>query len=106
MTEPKREGVVRVTASTSATDEVSAREADSLPYGAPLPKSKFAKGSEKGTIREAIVGVRLGESPGSTRLTLRLRDSSLPLGMTASISHFSFSIPNLQKNRPRNNRRR
>ena len=53
----------------------------------PLPKPKFAKGSEKGTIREAIVGVRLGESPGSTRLTLRLRDSSLPLGMTNQSCH-------------------
>ena len=57
------------------------------PYGAPLPKSEFAKGSEKGTIREAIVGVRLGESPGSTRLALRLRDSSLPLGMTNQSCH-------------------
>ena len=55
---------------------MSAREADSLPYGAPLPKSKFAKGSEKGTIREAIVGVRLGESPGSLRLDFSLREKS------------------------------
>ena len=48
------------------TDEALEREADSLPYDSPLPKSKFAKGSEQ-------------EVP---RLTLRLRDSSLPLGMT------------------------
>ena len=52
------------------------------------------KGSEKGTIREAIVGVRLGESPGSLRLDFSLRDSSLPLGMTESISNFEFRIPN------------
>ena len=58
------------------------READSLPYGAPLPKSEFAKGSHKGTIREAIVGVRLGESPRSLRDVLvfgkglRFRDDS------------------------------
>ena len=58
---------MRVTASTSMTDEVLEREADSLPYGVPLPRSEFAKGSQKGTIREAIVGVRLGESPGSLR---------------------------------------
>ena len=64
------------------TDEVLEREADSLPYGSPLPKPEFAKGSEKGTIRVAIVGVRLGESPGSTRLTLRLRIKFLLLGMT------------------------
>jgi hypothetical protein len=59
--------VVLRNASTSMTDEVLEREADSLPYGVPLPKPEFAKGSEKGTIREAIVGVRLGESPRSTR---------------------------------------
>ena len=78
---------MRVTASTSMTDEVLEREADSLPYGAPLPKPEFAKGSEKGTIREAIVGVCLGESPGSTRLTPCLRDRSLPLGMTNQSCH-------------------
>ena len=47
VTEPKRDGVMRVTASTSMTDEVLEREADSLPYGVPLPKSEFAKGSEQ-----------------------------------------------------------
>ena len=50
----------------TATDEVLEREADSLPYGSPLPKSEFAKGSEQ-------------EIP---RLAPCLRDSSLPLGMT------------------------
>ena len=29
------------------TDEVLEREADSLPYGSPLPKPEFAKGSEE-----------------------------------------------------------
>ena len=65
-----------MTISLLLTDEVLEREADSLPYGSPLPKSEFAKGSEKGTIREAIVGVRLGESPGSLSLTLHLREKS------------------------------
>jgi hypothetical protein len=44
---PAREGVMRVTASTSMTDEVLEREADSLPYGVPLPKPEFAKGSDE-----------------------------------------------------------
>ena len=46
----------------------------------PLPKPEFAKGSEKGTIREAIVGVRLGESPGSTQGCFSLREKSAVSG--------------------------
>ena len=45
-----------------------------------LAKVYKVKGSEKGTIREAIVGVRLGESPGSTRLALSLREAILLSG--------------------------
>ena len=71
---------MRVTASTSMTDEVSTREADSLPYGAPLPTPKLAGGS-------------IEEIP---RSALRPRDSSLPLGMTESISNSEFRISNLK----------
>ena len=94
---------MRVTASTSMTDEVLEREADSLPYGVPLPKPKFAKGSEEEIPQSHSASSGKVCDFGMTILNFEFRISNFEFKI---ISHFSFSIPNLQKNRPRLFRRR